>query len=54
MSESSSEARAQGSRDDGPEHGVPCDYCGVDALRWRKCKLICENCHNINKSCADL
>jgi len=23
-------------------------------LVWRKCKLICEACNNINKSCADL
>jgi len=23
-------------------------------LVWRKCKLICEACGNINKSCADL
>ena len=41
-------------REDGPAHGVPCDYCGVEALAWRKCKLICGNCRNINKSCADL
>lgn len=41
-------------RTDGPEPGVPCDYCGVAALEWRKCKLICANCRNINKSCADL
>lgn len=32
----------------------PCDYCGALALAWRKCKLICGNCHQINKSCADL
>ena len=31
-----------------------CDYCGAEALRWRKCKLICEACGNIVKSCADL
>jgi hypothetical protein len=31
-----------------------CDYCGATALVWRKCKLVCENCHNIVKSCADL
>lgn len=31
-----------------------CDYCGSAALEWRKCKLICTNCHQINKSCADL
>jgi hypothetical protein len=32
----------------------PCDYCGAVALEWRKCKLVCTNCHQINKSCADL
>ena len=32
----------------------PCAYCGVPRLVWRKCKLICEACWNINKSCADL
>ncbi len=31
-----------------------CDYCGSRALEWRKCKLICTNCRQINKSCADL
>jgi hypothetical protein len=31
-----------------------CDYCGAAALEWRKCKLICTNCKQINKSCADL
>lgn len=31
-----------------------CDVCGVPALVWRKCKLICENCGSVNKSCADL
>src|SRR4051794_35517666 len=29
----------------------PCDYCGAAALEWRKCKLICTNCRQINKSC---
>jgi len=33
---------------------APCDYCGSRALVWRKCKLICEQCRQINKSCADL
>jgi hypothetical protein len=47
------EARAP-ERRDGPEEDVPCDFCGISALQWRKCKLICTNCHNINKSCADL
>jgi len=31
-----------------------CDYCGSAALEWRKCKLICSTCAQINKSCADL
>jgi len=31
-----------------------CDYCGSSTLEWRKCKLICTNCRQINKSCADL
>ena len=52
--------------DRGPraDHGGPrlgghvvdelCDYCGAGALAWRKCKLVCEKCGNIIKSCADL
>ena len=39
---------------DGPAEGESCDYCGVAQLVWRKCKLICENCRHINKSCSDL
>jgi hypothetical protein len=31
-----------------------CDYCGSSKIVWRKCKLICEECRQINKSCADL
>ncbi|HEY9226463.1 MAG TPA: hypothetical protein VIP11_07455 [Gemmatimonadaceae bacterium] len=31
-----------------------CDYCGSQQLEWRKCKLICAECRQINKSCADL
>ena len=31
-----------------------CDYCASVRLSWRKCKLICEACGQINKSCADL
>ena len=31
-----------------------CDYCGSSKIVWRKCKLICEDCKQINKSCADL
>lgn len=34
--------------------GEVCDYCGAEMLTWRKCKLICGNCAQINKSCADL
>jgi hypothetical protein len=31
-----------------------CDYCGSGQLEWYKCKLICADCKQINKSCADL
>jgi hypothetical protein len=31
-----------------------CDYCGSTALEWIKCKLVCRNCRQIVKSCADL
>jgi hypothetical protein len=31
-----------------------CDYCGSERVEWRKCKLICPDCRQINKSCADL
>jgi hypothetical protein len=31
-----------------------CDYCGSTRLEWRKCKLVCNDCRQINKSCADL
>jgi len=31
-----------------------CDYCGSVRLEWRKCKLLCADCRQINKSCADL
>ncbi len=33
---------------------LPCDWCGGGPLVWRKCKLICDQCRQINKSCADL
>lgn len=43
---------------DAPVTTVPgtetCDYCGSTRLEWRKCKLICADCQQINKSCADL
>ena len=31
-----------------------CDYCGSERLEWRKCKLVCNDCRQINKICADL
>ena len=37
--------------DDPPD---PCDICGSARTVWRKCKLICLDCHAIVKSCADL
>lgn len=40
-------------RDSERDPGI-CDICGVPALVWRKCKLVCENCGAINKTCADL
>jgi len=39
--------------DDAPRADA-CDYCGSSKLEWRKCKLICADCRQINKSCADL
>lgn len=39
---------------DGAADGESCDYCGSMTLTWRKCKLICTSCAQINKSCADL
>jgi hypothetical protein len=39
---------------DAPAAVETCDYCGSEKLEWRKCKLVCANCHQINKSCADL
>jgi hypothetical protein len=39
---------------DGAVDGETCDYCGSTTLEWRKCKLICTSCAQINKSCADL
>jgi hypothetical protein len=43
-----------GTRPDGYAAGELCDYCGAEALTWRKCKLVCLKCGNIVKSCADL
>lgn len=46
------------SRSDATAHDgaalASCDYCGSARLEWRKCKLICADCKQINKSCADL
>jgi len=41
-------------REDGDVEEECCDYCGAATLVWRKCKLICTSCAQINKSCADL
>jgi hypothetical protein len=54
LSAPSTPVGAVGFTGDGPAAGETCDYCGSTALRWRKCKLICESCAQINKSCADL
>lgn len=31
-----------------------CDICGSSNVREIKCKVICQNCGTILKSCADL
>ncbi|HEX7239291.1 MAG TPA: hypothetical protein VF263_03415 [Longimicrobiaceae bacterium] len=31
-----------------------CDVCGSARMEWRKCKLVCLDCRQIVKSCADL
>jgi hypothetical protein len=31
-----------------------CEYCDAAAREWRKCKQICLQCGQINRSCADL
>ena len=31
-----------------------CDVCGSTNVKEIKCKLICQNCGTILKSCADL
>jgi hypothetical protein len=36
------------------EPQTTCDHCGSTAVKWVKCKLICQNCRQIVKSCADL
>jgi hypothetical protein len=34
--------------------GEVCDICGSSQVKEIKCKLICQNCGTILKSCADL
>jgi len=31
-----------------------CDVCGSTNLKEIKCKLVCQNCGTILRSCADL
>jgi hypothetical protein len=31
-----------------------CDVCGSSDIKEIKCKVICQNCGTILKSCADL
>jgi len=31
-----------------------CDVCGSDNVKEIKCKLICQNCGTILKTCSDL
>jgi hypothetical protein len=31
-----------------------CDFCGSANTWWRSCKLLCRQCGQIVKSCADL
>jgi hypothetical protein len=31
-----------------------CDVCGSSNIKEIKCKVICQNCGTILKSCADL
>jgi hypothetical protein len=38
---------------DGIEAEV-CDVCGSSNVKEIKCKLICQNCGTILKSCSDL
>ena len=34
--------------------GEVCDVCGSTDIKEIKCKVICQNCGTILKSCADL
>jgi hypothetical protein len=52
-----SHGRAMTTRRDGsPTEDDPdsCDICGSTKIVWRNCKLICQNCGTMLKSCADL
>ena len=31
-----------------------CDVCGSASIKEIKCKLVCQNCGTILRSCADL
>ncbi|MEA2764156.1 MAG: hypothetical protein QOK07_560 [Gemmatimonadaceae bacterium] len=31
-----------------------CDVCGSTSVKEIKCKLICQNCGTVLRSCADL
>jgi rubredoxin len=31
-----------------------CDVCGLTNIKEIKCKLVCQNCGTILRSCADL
>jgi ribosomal protein L37AE/L43A len=31
-----------------------CDVCGSSDIKEIKCKIVCQNCGTILKSCADL
>jgi hypothetical protein len=41
-----------------PEAAAPdeeaCELCGSTSTEWRRCKLVCLNCRQILRSCADL
>ena len=43
-------------RDGSPTEDDPdrCDICGSTKIVWRNCKLLCQNCGTMLKSCADL
>lgn len=37
-----------------PDDAERCEICGSERTVWRNCKLICQSCRQIVKSCADL